>query len=169
MSIDNVNIPMSGEDIIIEMNGKVDVYSYFQILDFKNIDELLGKYKKVVLLYHTSSNYGHWCCLYENNKQIYFFDSYGLKPDAELNFIPHNLRNDLNQHHKYLTLLLYNSKKIINYNQYQLQKVSPNIQTCGRWCCLRLQYPEISVNEFKNIFDKTSKLISNDHLVTLLI
>ena len=72
MSIDNINKPMSGEDIIIKMNGKVDVYSYFQILDFKNIDELLGKYKKVVLLNHTSSNYGHWCCLYENNNQIYY-------------------------------------------------------------------------------------------------
>ena len=167
--MNKINIPLSGNDIILKLNNKVNVYSYSQIFNFKNINELLGKYKKIVLLYETSKNYGHWCCIYEHKNKIYFFDSYGLKPDEQFNFIQPELKKELYDNHKYLLELLYNSQKEIHYNQYQLQKKLPDIQTCGRWCVLRLKYPSISVNNFYNIFKDTSKLISNDELVSILI
>ena len=112
--MNKINIPLSGNDIILKLNGKVNIYSYSQIFNFKNINEL-----------------------YKN--------------------------------HKYLLELLYNSQKEIHYNQYQLQNKAPEIQTCGRWCILRLKYPSISVDNFYNIFKDTSKVISNDELVSILI
>jgi hypothetical protein len=109
-------------------------------MDFKTINELLGKHKKCVILYLNSVNYGHWTCIYEYNGTIYFFDSYGIKPNGELNWIPNHMNKKLKQDHKHLLKLLYDSKKPIEYNEYPLQKFGQGINTCGKWCVMRYYY-----------------------------
>ena len=78
---------LSGGDILNALDQKCNLVLYSQIHNFNSIEELLGKYKKCVILYHTSENYGHWTALYENKGTIYFFDSYGIIPDNELKFL----------------------------------------------------------------------------------
>ena len=114
-------------------------------------------------------DYGHWTCLYENNGTIFFFDSYGFIPDDELKFLHKDLKAELNSNHRYLTQLLYNSNKPVEYNEYQLQDRKKNVNTCGRWVILRLKYPKISVNDFYDIFKESSKYINNDELITQLV
>tara|TARA_R110001592_G_scaffold166009_2_gene400796 strand:+ start:1500 stop:2009 length:510 start_codon:yes stop_codon:yes gene_type:complete len=160
---------LSGEDILNELNYKCNLVQYRDLKNYDNINDLLGKYKKCVLLYHTKRNYGHWTCLYEHDNIIYFFDSYGIIPDDELKFLHKDLKHELNSQHRHLTKLLYNQNKPVEYNEYQLQERKPNIATCGRWVILRLKYPSISVDDFYNNFKFSKKYISNDKLICLLI
>ena len=160
---------LSGMEILDLMDNKVNLITYKQVINYSNIEDLLGKYKKCVLLYHTSQNYGHYTCLYEFNNTIFFFDSYGIIPDNELNFLHKDLRNDLNSNHKYLTELLYNSNKRIEYNEYQLQEKKSGINTCGRWVVNRLRFPQITVDNYYNIFMDASKYINIDKLICDLV
>tara|TARA_R110002153_G_scaffold25979_3_gene81894 strand:- start:1454 stop:1948 length:495 start_codon:yes stop_codon:yes gene_type:complete len=162
-----MDISLSGLDIL--KNVKCNLIQYKDINQYNSIEDLLGKYKKCVILYHTKKDYGHWTCLYENNGTIFFFDSYGFIPDDELKFLHKDLKAELNSNHRYLTQLLYNSNKPVEYNEYQLQDRKKNVNTCGRWVILRLKYPKISVNDFYDIFKESSKYINNDELITQLV
>lgn len=162
-----INYSLSGEDIVDLLNGKCNLVAYPDIKKFGSINELLGKYKKCVILYLNSENYGHWTCIYEYKNTIYFFDSYGIKPNGELNWLPNNLNIKLRQNHKKLLWLLYESKKNIEYNEYQLQKFGDGINTCGKWVVFRLKNPHISVEKFKNLFYNKSK--SSDEIINNLV
>jgi hypothetical protein len=162
-----MEISLSGLDILD--NVKCNLIQYKDINQYNSIEDLLGKYKKCVILYHTKKDYGHWTCLYEYNGTIFFFDSYGFIPDDELKFLHKDLKAELNSNHRYLTELLYNSNKPVEYNEYQLQDRKKNVNTCGRWVILRLKYPKISVNDFYDIFKESSKYINNDELITHLV
>ncbi len=147
-----MNIPLSNKDIDKALNGEVNIIAYPNIYKYKNLNELLGKYKKCVLLYMTSSNFGHWTCIYENKGKIYFFDSYGFMPDEQFKFIPRKLNEKLKQDYKHLTNLLIKSNKKVEYNNHQLQSDADEIATCGRWVIERLRNVEIPVNKFAKLF-----------------
>ena len=165
----SINYSLSGAEILKLLDNKCNLVQYSDLHSIKSIDDLLGVHKKCILLYHTSQDYGHWCCIYENNNTIFFFDSYGIVPDDELKFLPIGLKKELNSNHRYLTELLYNSGKPVEYNQYKLQKRTGEITTCGKWCVNRLRFPDISVNEYHDIFNKSSKYVENDKLICLLV
>jgi hypothetical protein len=93
----------------------------------------------------------------------------GLYPDDELKFLHKDLKAELNSNHRYLTQLLYNSNKPVEYNEYQLQERKKGVNTCGRYVCLRLKYPAISVDDFYDTFKQSSRYISNDELICLLV
>lgn len=158
---------LSGQDIFKLLGNKVDIYSYKDIYNFRNIDELLGKFRKVVILYLNSLNYGHWTCLYEFNNTIFFFDSYGAIPDTQQQYIKKDINEYNKQDLKYLLDLLYSSGKNIEYNQYKLQQFKKGINTCGRWCVVRLLYPEISVDKFAHYF-LNQHIMTPDELVVKL-
>ena len=160
---------LSGTEVLDLLDNKCNLVQYSDLHNISSIDELLGPYKKCVLLYHTSANYGHYCCVYENNDTIFFFDSYGSIPDTQLKFLPKDLIKELNSNHNYLIRLMYNSGKNVEYNQYQFQSREPNVATCGRWCVNRLRFPEISINDYHDIFKQSSKYIPNDELICLLV
>jgi hypothetical protein len=120
--------------------------------------------KACIILYRTSENQGHWCCVWENKEGINFFDSYGLVPDDQLGFIPRHMQHPLGQDFQHLTKLIYESGLPVHYNEYMLQDYDDNtISTCGRWCIVRLQYPNIGVEEFKDIFK--NKSLTPDQIV----
>jgi hypothetical protein len=163
----DISKSLSGTDILDQV--KCNLIQYKDVNKYKSIEDLLGKYKKCVILYHTKRDYGHWTCLYEYNGTIFFFDSYGFIPDDELKFLHKDLKAELNSNHRYLTQLLYNSNKPVEYNQYQLQERKKDVNTCGRYVCLRLKYPAISVDDFYDTFKQSSRYISNDELICLLV
>ena len=160
---------LSGSEVLKLLDNKANLFSYSQLHTINSIDELLGQYKKCVLLYHTSQNYGHYVCVWENNNTLFFFDSYGSKPDTQLKFLPTHLKEELNSNHNYLIRLMFNSGKKVEFNEYQLQSRENNITTCGRWCVNRLRFPEISIDEYHSIFKNSSNYIANDKLICLLV
>jgi len=167
--MDDISKSLSGTEVLMLLNNKCNLVQYADVHKTKSIDELLGPYKKCVLLYHTSENYGHWCCVYEYNGIIFFFDSYGSIPDTQLNFLPKDLKTELNSNHNYLIRLMYNSGKKVEYNQYQFQSREPSVTTCGRWCVNRLRFPEISINDYHDIFKQSSRYMPNDELICYLV
>ena len=82
---------------------------------------------------------GHWIALkfVPEQREIYFFSSYGGKPDFEKNewISP----NDLVRSNQYMNVLNDGLKQFalsgwtIHYNQYRYQHVGDNTATCGIW------------------------------------
>jgi len=164
-----MNISLSATQVLNLLDNKANFVQYSDLHKIPTIDELLGQYKKCVLLYQTSRNYGHYVALWEYNDTIFFFDSYGGIVDSQLKYVPPDLKDELNSNHNYIIRLMYESGKKVEFNQYQLQSREPDVSTCGRWTVNRLRFPEISINEYHDIFKQSSKYISNDELIVLLV
>tara|TARA_R110000822_G_scaffold263651_1_gene387921 strand:- start:666 stop:1166 length:501 start_codon:yes stop_codon:yes gene_type:complete len=164
-----MNISLSATNVLNLLDNKAQFVQYSDLHRIPTIEQLLGPHKKCVLLYQTSKNYGHYVAVWEHNNIIFFSDSYGSKPDSQLNFVPYDMKDELNSNHNYLIRLMYNSGKKVEFNQYKLQSREPDVATCGRWSVNRLRFPEISIDEYHNIFKQSSKYIDNDELIVLLV
>lgn len=142
---------LSNHEIKDFFDDKINLVLYPDIKNIQNINELLGKYKRCVILYLTSQNYGHWCCIFlSKNKELHFFDSYGIMPDCELKFINNNERTILNQKIPYLSELILKSNYETNYNSYKFQKEKENITSCGYHCIMRLCFCDLTDDEYKD-------------------
>lgn len=88
-------------------------------------------------------------------KEIQWFDSYGLLPDSELQFIKRNYRARSNQDYTHLTHLLLDWQRrtggVVKYSQYRLQKLKKGDNTCGRFVVLRLMMRDLDEDEFAEI------------------
>jgi hypothetical protein len=164
-----INKSLSAQNILDLLDNRCNLVQYSDIHKLTSIDELLGQHRKCVLLYHTAANYGHWVCVWEYNNTIFFFDSYGSKPDTQLKFLAHDLKDELNSNHNFLIRLLYNSGKNVEFNQHQFQKRTHDVTTCGRWVVNRLRFPEISIDEYYKIFKEAGRYIDKDTLICLLV
>lgn len=148
MDMDILNIPLNNNEILQKIdNCKFILYENMHKI--KSIYELLPK---TLILYQIYPNYGHFCCVFQNDEGINFFDPIGLIVDKELNIIEVKRRHKTYQNYPYLTKLLYNyndGKKII-YNQYKLQHTGT--ATCGYFCAIRLYYSNLSNDEFHDAY-----------------
>lgn len=144
---------LSDKDILRLINGKANLLTYQELQNYDNLDDALGKYGALVLLYTTRRNFGHWIAVFKVNKnKIEVFDSYGLIPDDEIKFVDSYFRKMNYQKIPHLTYLLYHSGYNVIYNEYQLQSQKPGINTCGRWVATRLKYRNIPQKKFAKFF-----------------
>lgn len=182
---DKMNYSLS-ESEVLNLSGKGSrMFTYPQIARMNRLDQLVnGQNPKAVILYMTSENGGHWCGLKLMNNSLYFFDPYGTFPDAELSQIikmkGRSFADETDQIHKKLTELIKKSPiKDVYYSQYRLQKLHPNINTCGRWtgAFLNSDMDEKKFNAFiqkvklelqKNSNKTNKKLITNDEVIVYL-
>ena len=173
MTNKGIDYPLSDDDIERLLDDEVKIIPYSSIKKYKNIDELLYPFDKVVILFKTSNTFGHWCCIFRDifRNEIEFFDPYGLMIDDQLEYNDDKVFQKQNgQDHFYLTRLLAdtNSKKI-SYNHHKFQKFDPNIATCGRWCVHRLLNSDLSLEEYKKKLDKNRKNMTYDKYITKII
>lgn len=154
---------LSSKDIMELIHHKANLLTYIELQNYNNINDVLGKYQAIVLLYETSMNFGHWVCVFKvNENTIEHFDSYGLKPDDELKFVPEYFRIVNYDEIPHLTYLLYNSNYKVIYNEYQLQSKKKGVSTCGRWVSTRLNYRMIPQEKFSKFFleyDNPDKIV----------
>ena len=139
---------LSGAEVESIIQRKASIIPYHDLVNYNNIDDLLGENKEVIILYESSHNVGHFVSLFiqpDNNKNIEFFDPYGFYPDTELKFATYN-------HNAYLTDLLQHSSYNLIYNNKRLQKWSSDTNTCGRWSALRLRFKHIPLVKFQYLF-----------------
>ena len=140
---------LSAEEVQQIAGEPIRVLKYSALCNYKDIEDMFGKYKGVLLLYESTLNRGHWTCLKKmKNKTICFFDSYGYIPDDELHFTNIKFRRENCMDLPYLTALMYKSKYAIDYNDVQLQKFKDNINTCGRYCGLFLRCQDMDNIQF---------------------
>jgi hypothetical protein len=53
--------------------------------ELKKLKKILAKTVYVICNYQTTNEEGtHWCAIYRNHGNNYFFDSYGIQPDLEV-------------------------------------------------------------------------------------
>jgi hypothetical protein len=139
---------LSGNDIK-DYLGRVKIVPYSYIKTYADIDDLLEPFDKVVILYKTADDYGHWCCIFRVGNMIEFFCSYGIMIDDQLAYNKNKkfkIQNE--QDHFYLTRLLAEAPEKVSYNHYKFQKFGDHITTCGRWCILRLLNTDLTLKQF---------------------
>lgn len=158
------NIGLSDKDLLELVDGKAKVVVYPELIKYKTLDHLLYPYGAVFLLYESQPKWGHWVLIFKrDDMNVEFFDSYGTIIDDELQEINPSFRKQSNQEYPYLTYLLYNSPYNIHYNQYQFQH-DGDIKTCGRWCVIRLYYKDLTLKQFRDLFQNKH----SDEIVTYL-
>ena len=109
---------------------------YSELENINDLNDILTEVKDYrIVLIESQYNVGHWTCITRNNDQYVWFDSYGLAPDQEFQFIPVRMQKILDEGGKPLTKLLIKLKQNggkWNYNTIKFQKQEPLINTCGR-------------------------------------
>ena len=136
-----VDKPM-GDNTIREILPKCPIVLYNELKKYPHINQLLPKVGSyAIILYQDSPHSGHWTAvLRPTDNQIEYFDSYGKCPDEPLSWSSPEKQNQLGIHAPYLSNLLKASGKKLVWNKKKFQKDNdPEISTCGRHCCFRIQ------------------------------
>lgn len=160
----------TGEDIKNATDNKYKLYVYEDLTNVEDINELLGENKGFILLFQNESeNSGHWVSCFLQGETLMFFDSYGLKPDEEIQYADYNLRKFEHSHEKvpHLTHILNQSNYKISYNKFKLQRFKDHTNTCGRWATYRLMHRDLSHEQFANLFMK-NKCYNPDFWISMV-
>eukprot|EP01038_Epipyxis_sp_PR26KG_P010127 gene10127-13618_t len=167
------------EDDDIESQDNVNYENYKKISNkemFKRYGQnpLSKKTRKKINDMRRSDSSGHWCVLVRNDTNIYYFDSYGVKPDGEMSHISFGLRYELHENQKSLSRLLKTIPKnfLFAYNKTQFQQYSPNINTCGKWSVVftKCIFDGMTLDQFQQRMSaiKSRYNVSYDELVCVL-
>lgn len=165
------DIALSDSEVLKLIDNKANLVLYPDLINYKDIDEVLGPYGACILLFEAKPNFGHWCCLFkQNNNLIEFFNSYGGYPDDSLQYIPMHFRKESNQYYPYLSWLLINSPYELSYNEHKFQGHNSDIKTCGRWAALRIYFRNLNLKQFTKLINTLCKelRLSKDDLATIL-
>ena len=119
------------------------VIKYSDLEKYNDINQVIPESKGYrIILVETKNSTGHYCCLLKYNDRIFeWYDSYGMKPDQEFEFISPKMQEILDEKIHILSFMLNKLKKEGGnyfYNKVKFQEMRPNINTCGRWCCFRI-------------------------------
>ena len=152
-----MNSPLSGEDLA---SSGLRPFVYGELANMDELPEM-----PFALLYETAPSYGHWVACLETPHGVEHFDSYGLVPDGELDWVPEHLREEFGEAKTHLTRLLLGSGLPVHYNEACLQ--GPDSSTCGRWCILRCRNSAIPTDAFaQGMLDLSAETgLSPDELV----
>lgn len=165
----NIYTPTSGTFIKNLLGGKVKILKYNELYKYNSFDKLLDPYGVVMILYETKKNNGHWVTIFRRNKKlIEIFDSYGFHmPNDELELISDDFRISDDMKYDYLADLILNNKKYnIEWNDYNFQSTNSKVATCGYWCICRYLLRELSLNQFKKLFDNNKN--KDQYMIKLL-
>jgi hypothetical protein len=116
--------------------------------DLGGVDDVLRMLPLVILYDENGDGFGHWVLLHRAGKEghIEFFDPYGAVPDSQSESGGNWYRGE----HKLVAILRELSKgHVIEYNQFQFQRLAPGVNVCGRWCIVRHLFANKSIEEFE--------------------
>jgi hypothetical protein len=147
--------PLSGEDIMRICDEKVKVMLYEDLADYTDIDQVLEPHDAVVILYRTTQDFGHWVALLKTGeRQLEFYDPYGLKVDEELKLSDFHTRIHEDTEVFHLTHLIQNSGYRVKSNKERLQQKLEDVNTCGRYASMRVRLREFSMKRFNDLLTK---------------
>jgi hypothetical protein len=166
---DGESYGFTNEDLLNLTDNKYKIYKYHDLRIYNNVNEILGHYGGAIILFQNKSeNSGHWVCIFKKDSStLYFFDSYGLKPDDELQYSQYNLRIHRGKQVPHLTHLLNTSNYTIEYNKTKFQEMLSHTNTCGRHIATRLNMRKLNEEEYKK-FLMDNKYYNPDFWVTVL-
>lgn len=167
--------PTTGNQVLDMVRGpfhnNTKVVDYSMLQSAVDINDLFGDSNAIILMYLGEPQSGHWTGLIRWKRNVTFFDSYGIPPDLEMDWIPKQFRKVAGMERAFLSALL--SKHIADggtcdYNAIQLQSKQPGVATCGRWVASFISHPKVPIDEFGKIYKKIARElnVSTDELVT---
>jgi hypothetical protein len=165
------DIALSDREVLKIVKNRANLVLYSELINFKNIDEVLGFFGASFILFESKPHYGHWCLIFKRTPEIIeFFNPYGGFPDDSLEYIPYSFRVASNQLFPILSHLLDKSPYKLEYNEFQFQQKKKDVKTCGRWCGVRLVLRNLDIYEFKEVIDYLSRKLKlkPDDVVTVL-
>lgn len=129
--------PLTNHEICSMVGYKEeDIIPYSTLSKYKTIQELLPEDKSFkILLLEEAPNRGHFVALYRQDDLIIYFNSYGEKPDRDMNCIPRCVRKMLGEDKPEISRLC--DGMTIWYNERRLQ--GKDSQTCGRYCVFAIE------------------------------
>jgi len=143
-----VHTALSDDEILARVPNSIFIL-YEDICHVPSLKALLPTGKKLLILYELAKT-GHFCCLFENQEGLQFFDPLGGRPDSELKHVSPQYISK-NQDYPYLLNLLKQSQRPIIYNQHHLQK--HHTSTCGHWCTIRMLASHLTCDQFAECFE----------------
>lgn len=166
------NYELSDQDIVKCCDGKVRIVLYKELEDLYNEDGGLDsifteEYNYTAALFYTFQTSRHWVALvyHPDEKILYYYGSYGLLPDFEIDI-------SCNEPDAYLSKLfdrfLDQHGVHVIVNQVQMQKQRNSVNTCGRYTALRCLMYQMDNNTFNQFLNSKMKLENSDELVSLL-
>lgn len=184
----NFNLNNVSEDVILNRikspltNGNIETYfpqintlKYNELKNYSNIEELLPNDRDFqIILIESDNNLGHWVCISRYDDTIEYFNPYGTRVDNDKKWIGKLKNMLLGQCEDILSKMMEKSKFKCVYSKTKFQKIGENIQTCGRWCVLRIicmKDMNMNIKQFTKFIKDTSKNmeIPKDALVCIYI
>ncbi len=140
---------ISDDDIekYLGKEGHNNIIKYNQLKNYNSIDKLLPKINSYkIILIESQQNTGHWILIlkYKNKDKktiIEYYNSYGMKPEADLNYIGSTMNKMLGNGRDDLNILLDDAKNKgyeVIYNKKRFQSSNKKVNTCGRWVLNRI-------------------------------
>jgi hypothetical protein len=144
------------DDDIEKILGKPFIFSYPYLEDVNSIDDVFDSQGRSIMLFLTEDeNTGHWVCMIKKQDGIHYFDPYGIKPEGGKKWLSKENLEDLDQDKPVLTQLFRKSGYPIYYNDHKFQSESSGVNTCGRHCCVRLYFKDLSLEEYYDMIKKS--------------
>jgi Ulp1 family protease len=154
------------------------IVKYADLDQFQHIYDLLpNKMDFYFILTESKYNQGHRTALIRNNNKFEYFDSYSDSPKSILDFIPKYMNKQLgNNWSQDLGKIISSIKKQDKflYNKVPLQQEMENVNTCGRWCILRVATflkEGLDNKQFLSYIKKQQRKVKRpfDEVITMLV
>ena len=149
---------LSGKDILTITKGKCKVMLYEELEQYNTIEDAMGEHGAIALLYQEQKFFGHWACVLDQGNYIEIYDSYGVPVDDELKFSEFNMRKHEGTIQPHLTVLLNKSGRKVIHNSRKLQLLRQNVNTCGRYCALRILMRDLPMDKFNKFIGENKYL-----------
>lgn len=151
--------PLSFENISSMLPKDSTNLLMYQQLSYISSEQLLAK-PTIILMQIERRNapkVGHFIAILDYPEYVEHFDSYGLNIEEEVRIT--------NETGILLSLLKQAKKKIVS-NHYRFQQFREDVETCGRWCVVRILLKQLALPQFKSFI--LAPVTSNDNKVVLL-
>jgi len=164
---------LSNFDIQGILEPDTKIFKYAQLKDARNIDELLDRNGRAIMLYDVlGENNGHWIAILRKGDTIEFFDTYASNPGKIGKSLGVDPKQDAQwgQDKDLLKDIVKRSGYKLIWNKKQIQPKSPGVNTCGRHAVLRLLFGKYTMPEYLKILKEIQieTGISADDLATHL-
>jgi hypothetical protein len=160
---ERIKTPMTDADLERYFGSGIEseIMTYAQLANYRTIDELLpNPIDFRIILVEQMKNKGHWVLILKYNGIIENFDSYGKGIEAQRGFIAAGMNRLLGQSRNHLSRLVARSPYKYIVNKHGFQSTKPDVNTCGRWCCLRIimaKELKMDLPEFTEMVKKASR------------
>jgi hypothetical protein len=144
---------------------------YPDLSQVKHIWDALDKRGRLIVLFLTeSTSSGHWIAVFQIvDKELEYFDPYGLPWDAEFEWLTPLQRKELGQTRKEMSRLMADARAHgykVTYNTTSFQSGRSTVNSCGRWVAARLMNSELSEQQLIQLINRTG--VPPDVFVTVL-